>query len=82
MLLNFFLAGEVQPVNDLVATWKPLSLILDFRERKVEIKDEIKDLNWEINRMKKIFLSILLILSKRAELLRNFEFWTPKTYNQ
>ncbi len=66
MLLNSFLAGEVQLINDPVATRRSVNLILDYRERKVEIKHKIKDLNCEINRMKKIFLSILLILSKRG----------------
>jgi GxxExxY protein len=47
-------AHEVQLVNYLVATRKPVGLILNFGERKVEIKRKVKDLNQEINRMKKI----------------------------
>ncbi|MDY7038718.1 MAG: GxxExxY protein [Thermodesulfobacteriota bacterium] len=35
---------EVQLVNYLVATGKPVGLILNFGERKVEIKRKIKDL--------------------------------------
>ena len=37
-------AHEVQLVNYLVATGKPIGLILNFGERKVEIKGKIKDL--------------------------------------
>jgi GxxExxY protein len=37
-------AHEVQLVNYLVATEKPVGLILNFGERKVEIKCKIKDL--------------------------------------
>jgi GxxExxY protein len=37
-------AHEVQLVNYLVATGKPIGLILNFGERKVEIKRKIKDL--------------------------------------
>ena len=37
-------AHEVQLVNYLVATGKPVGLILNFGERKVEIKRKIKDL--------------------------------------
>jgi len=37
-------AHEVQLVNDLVATGKPVGLILNFGERKVEVKRKIKDL--------------------------------------
>jgi len=37
-------AHEVQLVNYLVATGKPVSLILNFGERKVEVKRKIKDL--------------------------------------
>ena len=37
-------AHEVQMVNYLVATEKPVGLILNFSERKVEIKRKIKDL--------------------------------------
>ena len=45
-------AHEVQMVNYLVATGKPVGLILNFGERKVEIKRKIKDLKQEINGMK------------------------------
>ena len=38
-------AHEVQLVNYLVATGKPVGLILNFGERKVEVKRKIKDLN-------------------------------------
>ena len=37
-------AHEVQLVNYLVATGKPIGLILNFGERKVEVKGKIKDL--------------------------------------
>ena len=37
-------AHEVQLVNYLVATGKPLGLILNFGETKVEIKRKVKDL--------------------------------------
>jgi GxxExxY protein len=37
-------AHEVQLVNYLIATGKPVGLILNFGERKVEIKRKIKDL--------------------------------------
>ena len=37
-------AHEVQLVNYLVATRKPVGLILNFGERKVEVKRKIKDL--------------------------------------
>ena len=37
-------AHEVQLVNYLVATRKPVGVILNFGERKVEIKRKIKDL--------------------------------------
>ena len=37
-------AHEVQLVNYLVATGKPLGLILNFGERKVEVKRKVKDL--------------------------------------
>ena len=36
---------EVQLVNYLVATGKPVGLILNFGEKKVEIKRKVKDLN-------------------------------------
>ena len=38
-------AHEIQLVNYLVATGKPVGLILNFGERKVEIKRKVKDLN-------------------------------------
>ena len=38
-------AHEVQLVNYLVATGKPVGLILNFGEQKVEIKRKVKDLN-------------------------------------
>jgi GxxExxY protein len=38
-------AHEVQLVNYLVATGKPVGLILNFGESKVEIKRKVKDLN-------------------------------------
>ncbi len=37
-------AHEVQLVNYLVATGKPVGLVLNFGERKVEVKRKIKDL--------------------------------------
>ncbi|MBW1764808.1 MAG: GxxExxY protein, partial [Deltaproteobacteria bacterium] len=37
-------AHEVQLVNYLVATGKPVRLILNFGERKVDVKRKIKDL--------------------------------------
>jgi GxxExxY protein len=37
-------AHEVQLVNYLVATGKPVDLMLNFGERKVEIKRKVKDL--------------------------------------
>ena len=37
-------AHEVQLVNYLIATGKPVGLILNFGERKVEVKRKIKDL--------------------------------------
>ncbi len=37
-------AHEVQLVNYLVATGKPLGLILNFGESKVEVKRKVKDL--------------------------------------
>lgn len=38
-------AHEVQLVNYLVATGKPVGLILNFGERKVEIKRKVKELS-------------------------------------
>ena len=46
-------AYEIQLVNYLVATGKPVGLILNVGERKVEIKRKVKDLNEAIDRMKK-----------------------------
>ena len=40
-----YFIGEVQMVNYLVATGRPVGLILNFGERKVEIKRKVKDLN-------------------------------------
>lgn len=37
-------ANEVQLVNYLVATGKPVGLILNFGEQKVEVKRKVKDL--------------------------------------
>ena len=37
-------AHEVQLVNYLIATGKPVGLILNFGERKVEVKRKIRDL--------------------------------------
>ena len=42
---------EIQLVNYLVATGKPVGLILNFGEIKVEIKRKVKDLKFEINRI-------------------------------
>ena len=36
---------EIQLVNYLVATGKPVGLVLNFGERKVEVKRKLKDLN-------------------------------------
>jgi len=36
---------EVQLVNYLVATGKPVGLLLNFAEKKVEVKRKVKDLN-------------------------------------
>ena len=49
-----YFTGEVQLVNYLVATGKPVDLFLDFGERKIEIKRNVKDLNYVIDRMEKI----------------------------
>ena len=40
-------AHEVQLVNYLVATGKPVGLILNFGEQKVEVKRKVKDLEAE-----------------------------------
>ena len=37
-------AYEVQLVNYLVATGKPVGLVINFGEKKVEIKRKVKDL--------------------------------------
>jgi len=37
-------AHEIQLVNYLVATGKPVGLVLNFGERKVEVKRKLKDL--------------------------------------
>jgi GxxExxY protein len=42
---KIFKAHEVQLVNHLVATGKPVGLILNFGETKVEIKRKVKNLN-------------------------------------
>ena len=39
------LAHEIQVVNYLVATGKPVGLLLNFGERKVEVKRKVKVLN-------------------------------------
>jgi len=41
---QIILAHEVQLVNYLVATGKPVGLILNFGEQKVEVKRKVKDL--------------------------------------
>jgi len=38
-------AHEIQLVNYLVATGKPVGLVLNFGERKVEVKRKVKDLS-------------------------------------
>jgi len=38
-------AHEIQLVNYLVATGKPVGLLLNFAERKVEVKRKVKDLS-------------------------------------
>ena len=44
-VMRIIKAHEVQLVNYLVATGKPVGLILNFGEKKVEIKRKVKDLN-------------------------------------
>ena len=39
------LAHEIQLVNYLVATGKPVGLLLNFGERKVEVKRKVRELN-------------------------------------
>lgn len=39
------LAHEIQLVNYLVATGKPVGLLLNFGEKKVEVKRKLKDLD-------------------------------------
>ena len=48
-------AHEVQLVNYLVATRKPIGLVINFGEQKVEIKRKVKDLDPEdpVNPVKK-----------------------------
>ena len=43
---------EVQLVNYLVATNKPVGLMLNFGGRKAEVKRKVKDLNFLIDRKK------------------------------
>ncbi len=43
--ITVYYEGEVQLLNYLVATGKPVCLILNFGERKVGIKRKVKDLN-------------------------------------
>ena len=38
-------AHEIQLVNYLVATGKPVGLVLNFGERKVEVKRKVRDLS-------------------------------------
>ena len=38
------MAHEIQLVNYLVATGKPVGLILNFGERKVEVKRKVREL--------------------------------------
>ena len=45
-------AYEVQLVNYLEATTKPVGLLLNFGEQRVEVKRKVKDLNLLINRKK------------------------------
>ena len=49
-------AHEVQLVNYLVATGKPIGLVINFGERKVEIKRKVRELNPvnPVNPVKKI----------------------------
>ena len=42
---NLILAHEIQLVNYLVATGKPVGLLLNFGEGKVEVKRKVKILN-------------------------------------
>ena len=46
---QIMLAHEVQLVNYLVATGKPVGLILNFGEQKVEVRRKVKDLVLENN---------------------------------
>lgn len=39
------IAHEIQLVNYLVATAKPVGLVLNFAEQKVEVKRKLKDLD-------------------------------------
>ena len=58
-------AHEVQLVNYLVATGKPVGLILNFGEEKVEVKRKIKDLK-VINRIKNPAYPVILSKNKRV----------------
>jgi hypothetical protein len=44
MPLDFYLPGKLQLVDYLVATGKPVGLILNFGARKVDLKRKVKDL--------------------------------------
>ena len=52
-------------VNYLVATAKPVGLILNFGERKIEVKRKNKNLKIRDQRDEKTIMSILFILSKK-----------------
>ena len=45
--ITVFYDNEVQLVNYLVATRKPIGLVINFGEQKVEIKRKVKDLDPE-----------------------------------
>jgi GxxExxY protein len=42
---RILVAHEIQLVNYLVATGKPVGLVLNFGERKVEVKRKVKELS-------------------------------------
>ena len=65
-----YFTGEVQLVNYLIATGKPVGQILNFGERKVEMKRKVKDMTEAINRMKNNQVNPV-ILSNMTELLPN-----------
>ena len=44
-LRRILLAHEIQLVNYLVATSRPVGLLLNFAERKVEVKRKVRELN-------------------------------------